>query len=143
MKVLITGGGGFLGSSLARKLLEGDNEVTILGRKSYPEFENFVHCIKADVRDLSAMVLALKGQEVVFHTAAIPGIWGNYNDFYSTDVKGTENIIFACYENRVKKLIYTSSPSVVFSELDMEDIDEQTPYPEKYLCHYPKNQSHG
>ena len=141
MKVLITGGGGFLGSSLARKLLEGGNEVTILGRKSYPEFENFTHCVKADVRDLSSMLLALKEQEVVFHTAAIPGIWGNYSDFYSTDVKGTKNVISACYENRVKKLIYTSSPSVVFGQLDMEGIDEKIPYPDKYLCHYPKTKA--
>ena len=141
MKVLITGGGGFLGSSLARKLLKSDNEVTVLGRNSYPEFENLIPCVKADVRDSSAMVLALKEQEVVFHTAAIPRIWGDYNEFYSTDVKGTENVISACCENRVKKLIYTSSPSVVFSELDMEDIDEQTPYPDKYLCHYPKTKA--
>ena len=141
MKILVTGGGGFLGGSLARKLLQCGNEVTVLGRKPYPEFKNFIRCIKADVRDLSAMALALREQEVVFHTAAIPGIWGNYDDFYSTDVQGTKNVIFACHENGVKKLIYTSSPSVVFSGLDMENIDEQTPYPDKYLCHYPQTKA--
>ena len=62
MKVLITGGGGFLGSSLAKKLLSLGNEVTILGRQSYPEFEKIFSCIKADVRDLSSVVKALEGQ---------------------------------------------------------------------------------
>ena len=141
MNVLIIGGGGFLGSSLAHSLLERGHEVSVLGRKSYPELEASIQCIKADIRNRSALMLALKNQEVVFHTAAIPGIWGEYNEFYSIDVQGTENIIFACYENNVKKLIYTSSPSVVFGKSDMENVDEQTPYPDKYLCHYPKTKA--
>ena len=141
MKVLITGGGGFLGSHLARDLLKQGNEVSILGRNSYPDLGKSITCIQADIRDRPAMVLALKGQEAVFHTAAIPGIWGDYNEFYSIDVQGTENIIFACCENVIKKLIYTSSPSVIFDQSDMENIDEQTPYPDKYLCHYSKTKA--
>ena len=116
MKVLITGGGGFLGSSLAKKLLSLGNEVTILGRRSYPKFKKKFYCVQTDVRDLSSVVKALEGQEVVFHTAAIPGIWGDYKDFYRTDVQGTQNVIFACHTNKVKKIIYTSSPSVVFGQ---------------------------
>ena len=96
MKVLITGGGGFLGSCLAKKLLGLGNEVTILGRQSYPKLKKMFHCIKADVRDLSSIVKALEGHQIVFHMAAIPGIWGDYKDFYETDVRGTKNIIFAC-----------------------------------------------
>ena len=48
MKVLITGGGGFLGSALAKKLLSLGNEVTILGRRSYPEFEKMFYCFGID-----------------------------------------------------------------------------------------------
>ena len=138
MKVLITGGGGFLGSSLAKKLLILGNEVTILGRQSYPKLKKMFHCIKADVRDRSSVVKALEGQQIIFHTAAIPGIWGDYKDFYETDVRGTENIIFACHKNNVKKLIYTSTPSVVFGEKNIEGADEQISYPDEYLCHYSK-----
>jgi len=141
MKVLITGGGGFLGSALAKKLLSLGNEVTILGRRSYPEFEKMFYCIQTDVRDLSSVVKALEGQEVVFHTAAIPGIWGDYKDFYRTDVQGTQNVIFACHKNKVKKIIYTSSPSVVFGQKDIEGVDEKTSYPDEYLCHYPKTKA--
>ena len=141
MKVLITGGGGFLGSALAKKLLSLGNEVTILGRRSYPEFEKMFYCIQTDVRDLSSVVKALEGQEVVFHTAAIPGIWGDYKDFYRTDVQGTQNVIFACHKNKVKKIIYTSSPSVVFGQKDIEGVGEKTSYPDEYLCHYPKTKA--
>ena len=141
MKVLITGGGGFLGSALAKKLLSLGNEVTILGRRSYPEFEKMFYCIQTDVRDLASVVKALEGQEVVFHTAAIPGIWGDYKDFYRTDVQGTQNVIFACHKNKVKKIIYTSSPSVVFGQKDIEGVGEKTSYPDEYLCHYPKTKA--
>ena len=141
MKVLITGGGGFLGSHLARNLLKQGNEVSILGRNSYPDLGKSITCIQADIRDRPSMVLALKGQEAVFHTAAIPGIWGDYNEFYSIDVQGTENIIFACCENVIKKLIYTSSPSVIFDQSDMENVDEQTPYPDKYYCYYSRTKA--
>ena len=141
MKVLVIGGGGFLGSGITRKLIKEGNEVSILGRKEYPEFKNLVNSIKADVRNRSDMVLAIKGQDVVFHTVSIPGIWGNYNDYYLTDVKGTQNIIYACLINNVKKLIYTSSPSVIFNGCDMNGVDENTPYPDKYLCHYSKTKA--
>ena len=141
MKILITGGGGFLGSHLARKLFERGDEVTVMGRKGYPELGESIKCVKGDIRDRPVAISALKEQEVVFHTAAIPGIWGGYEEFYRTDVEGTENIILACCENKVKKLIYTSSPSVVFGQSGMEDVDETTPYPDNYLCHYPKTKA--
>ena len=141
MKILITGGGGFLGSSLAKKLLFLGNEVTILGRQSYPKLKKIFRCIKADVRDRSSIIKALEGQQIVFHTAAIPGIWGEYKDYYETDVRGTENIIFACNKNNINKLIYTSSPSVVFGKKNIEGADEQIAYPDEYLCHYSKTKA--
>ena len=141
MNILIIGGGGFLGSSIALNLVKHGHAVSVLGRKLYPELKSSIKCIKADIRNRSDVMLAIKKQEVVFHTASIPGIWGDYNEFYSIDVQGTENIIFACYENNIKKLIYTSSPSVVFGKSDMENIDELTLYPDKYLCHYPKTKA--
>jgi nucleoside-diphosphate-sugar epimerase len=141
MKVLITGGGGFLGSHLARRLFGRGDDVTVLGRSTYPQFDKSIHCIQVDIRDRDALTRALKGQAVVFHTVAIPGIWGDYNDFYQTNVVGTDNVIAACRAQNVKKLIYTSSPSVVFGQEDLEGVDESVPYPKTYLCHYPKTKA--
>ena len=141
MKVLITGGGGFLGSHLARRLFGRGDDVTVLGRSTFPQFDKSIHCVQVDIRNQDALTRALKGQAVVFHTAAIPGIWGNYNEFYQTDVVGTSNVIAACRTQNVKKLIYTSSPSVVFGQEDIEGVDESAPYPKTYLCHYPKTKA--
>ena len=141
MNILIIGGGGFLGRSLARSLLKRGDHISILGRNLYSGLDDSIKCIKADIRDRPSLIAALKDQEIVFHVASIPGIWGEYKEFYSTDVTGTENIIVACYKNNVKKLIYTSSPSVVFNQLDIENADEQTPYPSKYICHYSKTKA--
>ena len=141
MKVLITGGAGFLGSSLALKLLDLGYEVTILGRQSYPKFEKIFSCIKANIQDLYTITKSIEGQEIVFHTASTPGIWGDYNDYYDTDVQGTKNVILACQKNKVKKLIYTSSPSVIFGQNDLEGVDEKSPYPDEYLCHYSKTKA--
>jgi len=66
--------------------------------------------------------------------AAKPGIWGAFEDFFQVNVTGTENVIFACLDNNIKQLIYTSSPSVIFDENDMENVDESASYPEKYLA---------
>ena len=138
---IFLGRGGFLGRYIARSLLKRGDHVSILGRNLYSGFDDSIKCIRADIRDRSSLITALKGQEIVFHVASTPGIWGKYKEFYSIDVKGTENVIFACYKNNVKKMIYTSSPSVVFNQLDLENADEQTPYPSKYLCHYSKTKA--
>ena len=65
----------------------------------------------------------------MIHTAAKAGMWGPYNDYYDINVRGTENIIKTCKAFGVHKLVYTSSPSVVFAGTDQEGIDENEPYP--------------
>ena len=56
---------------------------------------------------------------------------GKYNDFFNINVIGTRNIINACKESGVSKLIYTSSPSVIADGNNLEGIDENYPYPKK------------
>jgi nucleoside-diphosphate-sugar epimerase len=63
---------------------------------------------------------------------------GTYEDFYRVNVKGTENLIMAMKELNIKKLVYTSTPSVVFGNSDLINADEQTPYPKTYLSLYAK-----
>lgn len=139
MHALVTGGGGFLGSGITNALLKQGNEVSIIGRGSYPHLPSSVNRLQGDIRDLEFVNQALVNVDVVFHTAAIPGIWGR--DFFSINVQGTENIIKACRKNFVPKLVFTSSPSVVFGRSSLEDADETTPYPERYLCEYPRTKA--
>ncbi len=138
MKVLVTGGGGFLGQGIVRALVDQGHQVRSYSRGEYPKLLSLgVECIAGDVQDLSSMIRAANGCDAVFHVAAKAGVWGAYHDFYQTNVIGTRNVIEACRINGVKFLIYTSSPSVVFDGRDQEGIDEATPFPVRFLAHYP------
>ncbi|AOY59105.1 putative 3-beta hydroxysteroid dehydrogenase/isomerase [Desulfococcus multivorans] len=87
------------------------------------------------------MERACRGVEVVFHTAAKPGVWGDGKVYYSANVTGTGNILRACRKTGVARLIHTSSPSVIFDGTDMEGIDETAPYPTYYTAHYPRTKA--
>ena len=141
MRVLVTGGGGFLGSCIAKKLHERGDQVIILGRNQYSHLDHAIESIACDIRDKEGVALALKGCDAVFHAAAIPGVWGDYKKYYDINVEGTRHVIEGCQKHAVRKLIFTSSPSVVFGESSLENVDESFPYPESYLCHYPQTKA--
>lgn len=142
MKALVTGGGGFLGSAICRKLRDAGHDVTALGRRPYPELEAaHIRCTQADLRDAAAIRDACQGMDAVFHAGAIPGVWGPRRLFWETNVDGTRNVIEACRATHVPRLIYTSSPSVVFGRSDLCGVDESQPYPDKYLAHYPASKA--
>ena len=84
---------------------------------------------------------AAEGCDVVFHVAAKAGIWGSYREYYRANVAGTENVIAACRRTRHRRLVYTSSPSVVFDGRDVEGGDESLPYPDHYEAHYPQTKA--
>ena len=69
------------------------------------------------------------------------GVWGAYREFYNTNVVGTRNVLELCKHYRVSKLVYTSSPSVVFTGHDDEGMNESAPYPRRYLSPYPKTKA--
>jgi len=140
--VLVTGGGGFLGKAIVKKLVAKNLRVTSFSRSFYPELEKMgVRQIQGDLVDTSAVVKALEKMDAVYHVAAKFGIWGPLKDYIPVNVTGTRNVIHACKKNKVKQLIYTSSPIVVFNEKDMENVDESVPYPKKYLASYPETKA--
>lgn len=141
--VLVTGGGGFLGRYIIESLIKQNcHSISSLGRSPQPELADLgvkVFCGNIAVKD--QVRKAAKGHDLIFHTAAKAGVWGTFQDFYNTNVKGTENIIAACREYHIPLLINTSSPSVIFAEENIEDCDESIPYPEKYLNFYPQTKA--
>ncbi len=80
---------------------------------------------------------ALKGVDAVIHNAAKAGIWGPYDDYFRPNVLGTENVLVACRKNGIRKLVFTSSPSVTHADGDIEGGDESLPYAEHYNSPYP------
>ncbi len=137
-KVLVTGASGFLGGSLIRRLLDQGAEVTGLCRRPQPELEAAgVTILSIDLANSKAVRNACRGMDTVFHTAAKVGIWGRYQDFHDANVVGTQSIINGCRDFEVEKLVYTSTPSVVFNGEDHSGANESTPLGKKIPCHYP------
>ncbi len=141
-KAAVTGGGGFIGLAIVRKLLEQGIEPVVIGRSHYEEIDKLgLVTNQGDIRDLNFLQKTLADCDTVFHVAAKAGIWGPKEEFFSTNVTGTENVIQACQDQGVQHLIYTSSPSVVFDRVGLSGVTETTPYAKKFLCHYAQTKA--
>ena len=113
MKLLVTGGGGFLGQALCRGLVERGHEVASFNRGHYPALDTIgVHQFQGDLADADAVHAAARGCDAVFHNAAKAGAWGSYDSYHRANVVGTDNVIAACRAHGIGKLVYTSTPSV-------------------------------
>ena len=113
MNILVTGGGGFLGQALCRGLVERGHAVTSFNRGHYPELEALgVRQLRGDLADAEAVAAALAGVEAVFHNAAKAGAWGSHASYFDANVVGTRNVLSACRAHGVRRLVYTSTPSV-------------------------------
>lgn len=142
MRALVTGGGGFLGGAIARKLRERGDEVRVFGRGSYPELEAIgIDTMRGDLADADAVSAACEDCEVVFHAGGKVGLWGAYEDYFAANVTGTKNVLKACGEHGIGKLVFTGSPSVVFDGRDVEGWDESAPYPERFDSHYSRTKA--
>lgn len=138
MTMLVTGGGGFLGKAIVKRLLSQGHNVRSLCRGDYPELKSMgAEVLRGDLADPRAVNEAALNCERVYHVAARAGVWGKYDDYYQANVVGTENVLAACRLHGVKKLIYTSTPSVIHCGGDVEGIDESAPYPSHFATHYP------
>ena len=137
VKALVTGGGGYLGGAITRGLLARGDTVVCLQRGHYPWLTQAgARVVTGDVADLELVKQACEGCDAVFHVAGKTGVWGGYRDYYHTNVRGTDSVIQACLTNGVHRLIYTSSPSVIFNGRDESGIDETVDYPATYYNHY-------
>jgi nucleoside-diphosphate-sugar epimerase len=142
VKALVTGANGFLGSHLVQQLVDQGHKVTAMTRRRDEMLANMdVNTVHGDIRSYENVELALKDQDVVFHTAAVSGIWGPWKLYHGTNTIGTRNVVEACLRNNVRKLIYTSSPSVTFDGTHQALVNESAPYPKKWLCHYPHSKA--
>ncbi len=142
MKVMVTGGTGFLGGALCKELKKRQYQVSTIARSKAADLEkNGIEVFYGDLTDKDFVEKSLSGLDSVIHAAGKPGVWGPYEDYYKNNVVGTENIISGCLKNKIKSLIFTSSPSVVFDLKDQNGVNEKEPYLESYKAHYPKTKA--
>ena len=120
MKVLITGGAGFIGSNLAKRLVEDGHSVVVLdsllrGNKLDKETYSKIEFIKGDVRDLQTVNQASKNRDLIFHFAAVLGVdivADNPVETMDVEVIGTRNVVEAAFLNNVKKIMYASTSGI-------------------------------
>jgi nucleoside-diphosphate-sugar epimerase len=146
MHALVTGGGGFLGRYIVEQLVARGDRVRSFGRGAYPELEAMgVEVFRGDIADASAVTSACRGVDCVFHVAALPGIGVAWRPYEQVNLRGTEQVIAACRRHGVERLVYTSSPSVVFAGHDQCGVDEQAPYDfawmERNRAHYSRSKA--
>ena len=130
MKALITGATGFVGGALTRRLYGMGWHVTALGRNPAKlkglESEE-LRVLQIDLKDQKAMSDVCRDQDIVFHCAAFPSPWGNFEAFYQANVIGTRHVIRGCMEHHIKRLVHVSTPSLYFgyaSRLNVKESDE-------------------
>jgi 2-alkyl-3-oxoalkanoate reductase len=143
MHITVTGGTGFLGSYLVRDLLAAGETVRVLARPS-PRADQLaaagVEIISGDLRDPAAIAGAVKDADIVYHLAAKVGA-APRNDYFETNVGGTENLLTACSENRVGQVVYASSLAVYGPISQGASIDEDTPFDDKPQLRDPYSES--
>ncbi len=142
MRILVTGGGGFLGTRIALMLRQRGHQVVVLGRRRYEhlpssEFEFVV----GDICDEQLVAQACRGCDAVIHAAAKTGLAGRWSEFYKTNVLGTRTLIRAAVGQQVARLVYSSSPSVTFHARPQIEVDESIGYSSRWLAHYPRSKA--
>ncbi len=139
-KVLVTGAEGFIGSHLTERLVELGADVTAMAQ--YNSFNNWgwidtfdksvkesIKVVTGDIREYDGMKRIIKGQEVVFHLAALIAIPYSYLSpmaYVRTNVEGTTNVLEACREYGVEKIVHTSTSETYGTALYVP-IDEKHP----------------
>ncbi|MEU8106639.1 NAD-dependent epimerase/dehydratase family protein [Nonomuraea muscovyensis] len=141
MNVLVTGGGGFLGRAVCRRLVARGDTVHTLHRRRHPGLDALgVIQHLADLRDAAAVRAAVGRCEAVVHCAAKASAYGPDREYLEINVDGTRNVLDACARAGAR-LVHTSSPSVVHDGRDLEGVDESAPYARRFTAAYPRSKA--
>jgi nucleoside-diphosphate-sugar epimerase len=138
MRALVTGATGFLGRRLAEALRAKGIDVTATGRNARTGAELARAGLRfepADLGDAAAVQRLARGQDIVFHSAALSSPWGTYREFFDANVVGTRHVVRACLESGAR-LVHVSTPSVYVAKHDRYDVREDEPLPDERANDY-------
>jgi nucleoside-diphosphate-sugar epimerase len=142
LKILVTGGGGFLGSAVCRQLADAGHQVIAYQRRPATHLESCgVKSVEGDITSFNSLLSAAAGCSAVIHTAGKAGIWGKPEEFRRVNIEGTANVIQVCREHAIPILVHTSSPSVVHSGGDISGADESLPIATHFSAPYPETKA--
>src|SRR6516164_6612337 len=131
MRTFVTGGTGFIGGAVVRRLLEAGHEVKALVRHGADtrQFDGLrVEQVKGDLRDYESLRRGIAGCGWVFHVAALYSFWGHsWKDFYETNVEGTRHVLEVARNEGAERIVYTSSIATLGIHKDGSPANEDTP----------------
>jgi UDP-N-acetylglucosamine/UDP-N-acetyl-alpha-D-glucosaminouronate 4-epimerase len=138
MRVLVTGGGGFIGSNLVRALLERGDDVRVLdnfstgNRANLADIAGEVEMVEGELRSYERVHAATRGVEVVFHQGALPSVPRSVQDPLTTaavNTEGTLNVLLAARDESVRRVVFASSSSVYGNSDELPRVETQNPDP--------------
>ena len=138
MRTLVTGGGGFIGSNLVRKLLESGHDVRVLdnfstgNRRNLVDVVDEIEIVEGELRSYERVHNATRGVEVVFHQGALPSVPRSMQDPLTTsavNVEGTLNVLLAARDEDVRRVVFASSSSVYGNTGELPRVESQFPDP--------------
>jgi UDP-glucose 4-epimerase len=138
VRVLVTGGGGFIGSNLARALSERGDDVRVLdnfstgNRANLAELANELEIVEGELRSYERVHAATRGVEVVFHQGALPSVPRSVQDPLTTsavNVEGTLNVLLAARDEGIRRVVFASSSSVYGNSNELPRVETQNPDP--------------
>lgn len=132
MRVLVTGGTGFLGRALAKRLLQEGLEVTLSGRnpqKATDLVSLGARFVAASLEDAAAVQRLCYQQQIVFHCGALSSPWGPTAAFMASNWQGTRYVVQACLQNQVERLVHVSTPSIYVGYNSQLNVSENHPLP--------------
>jgi nucleoside-diphosphate-sugar epimerase len=145
MLVLVTGGTGFLGQHIARALLAQGDTPIILGR-DFRDVQPLLHAgaraLPLDMRDAATLADVCATADAVCHAGALSAAWGPWADFYAANVRATAAVVAGCQRGGAR-LVYISSPSVIFTGHDHHNLTEDAPYPRRFASLYSRSKKLG
>lgn len=142
MRILVTGGGGFLGRHICAQLIQRGDTVRSIARSDYPNLRAMgVETVRGDLTVLEDVQQAARDCDAVIHTAAKVGMWGPEEAFVQGNILATQNVLRACKEQGVRAMVFTSSPSVTTHPGDTINGPQDLPYPDTYEAFYPKTKA--
>ena len=137
-KTVVTGGAGFIGSTLVRKLLEQNDSVAVIdnlltgNERNLDEVRDRIEFHRVDIRDAAATASAMRGAEVVYHLAAIPSVPRSIDDpvpSHEVNIDGTFNVFRAAADAKARRVVYAASSSAYGDSETLPKIESMIPHP--------------